>query len=284
MADSLLDRLDRAIARHGDATPAELKALKKIMTDGLRVVERIIRDNPTNWGMAHAEATRKRLATGLEDLHRRLGRAMATGLKTRVEAATDDMAELAGRYEREVARALEPLDRAYLALVQANGADRVTYVTDEIKKAVTQQVQSAILAELSPDDAMQRIAVGLQGQQGTWPSLELRTEAIYRTEVGRTYNAATAAKQAEWDRKSPGLLKVWRHSGGTINPRPHHVRTADRYSPGGRPGPIPVAEDFSLELASGGRMDCPYPQWPGLPAGEVVFCGCGSGPYREGWR
>jgi hypothetical protein len=135
----------------------------------------------------------------------------------------------------------------------------VTNLTTETRLALGRVLRRGVLAQASPFTIMRDVRT-------TLGSTSSRAEMIVRTELGRTVNAATHARGAQYDEQVPdlNLRKRWL---ATLDDRtrPAH-RTAHEVT---ARNPIPITDDFWV---GGERLR--YPVDPKGSARNTIACRC----------
>lgn len=158
--------------------------------------------------------------------------------------------------------AIPQIDQTALGILQGYSADLITGATDDAIRAITREIQMGILAGRSLQEVME--AIGRSVTEGEVGKLASRLERIVRTESASVYQKA---RQARFDQVMEimqkdfpliTVFKKWIHSGKGKYARKNHKRLNGEMRP--------VGKDFPGGI--------PYPHAPGLPAKEVVNCGC----------
>lgn len=160
------------------------------------------------------------------------------------------------------------ISRTALEIIQGYSADLVSGLSADAVKLINSELVQGILGQKTPWQVMQGIGASLD-DKGVFKSLASRAEAIARTELARINSAAREARleaviAAHPERK---WLKKW-ISSGKFRPRINHLALNGKI--------VPVKDNFPGGL--------PYPHAPGLPASEVVNCGCTHVLTLEGWE
>lgn len=160
------------------------------------------------------------------------------------------------------------ISRTALEILQGYSADLVTGLSADGIKAINSELVQGILGQKTPFEVMKAIGRDLD-DPGVFKSLSARAEAITRTELARINSAAREARIAAIVEAYPEVdwRKKW-ISSGKLKPRLHHLALNGKT--------VPVRENFP-----GGF---PYPHAPGLPASEVVHCGCTHVLTRSDWE
>lgn len=145
-----------------------------------------------------------------------------------------------------------------LSIMQGYSADLVGGLAADALKSVNTEITMGILGEKTPWQVMQGIGKNLDGPW-VFGKIATRAEVIARTELARVNSTAREARIRAVVESNPGekWMKKWLSS-GKFHPRPHHAALHGVS--------VPVKENFPGGI--------PYPHAPGLPAAEVVNCGC----------
>jgi len=93
--------------------------------------------------------------------------------------------------------------------------------------------------------------------------------------LNRISSYATKARQDQLSEKFPEARKYWLQT-NMHNPRPNHSKVENETNPRKGGTPIPINDKFKLIGKNGTLYEIDSPHAPGLPAGEVVNCGCHS--------
>lgn len=152
------------------------------------------------------------------------------------------------------------ISRTALEILQGYSADFIEGLAADALKKVNSAITMGVMGEKSPFEVMGEIGRSLD-DKGIFPMIMRRAETITRTEMGRVHSAARQARmnavvEAGTDPEIK-LQKKWIHS-GKKHPRQPHASLDD------------VVVDIDKNFP--GRR--PYPHAPGLPASEVINCGC----------
>lgn len=158
-------------------------------------------------------------------------------------------------------RAAAPeISRSMLEIMQGYSMDLIEGLSADALKRVNNAVTMSLLGQQTPYQAMQQIGLSL-ADKGILGQVSRRAETIVRTEMGRVNSLARhsrilAVTEAGTD---PPMRwqKRWIDS-GKAHPREDHA-ALDGVT-------VDIDEDFPGGL--------PYPHAPGLPADEVINCGC----------
>lgn len=161
------------------------------------------------------------------------------------------------------------LDLTLVMQAFANTADLVSEPMQVFRNRIAMQIRRLTAAGASFADEMLALARDLD--QAGFSAVEYRAERILRTELGRTFNAATFDRLQRLAEQMPFLRKIWiaTNDGRT---RPTHVDAGQRYVRGRG---IPIAERFRV-----GRARLRFPIDPlaepagRIAAGETIMCRC----------
>ena len=150
------------------------------------------------------------------------------------------------------------ISRTALEIVQGYSADLITNLAGDAAAKINAEIAMGILGGKTPWEVIKAIGRNLD-DPSVFRTIAVRAETITRTELARVNSLAREARIRGVVEANPkvGWLKKW-ISSGKAHPRPHHALLngstvgVERNFPGG----------------------IPYPHAPGLPAKEVVNCGC----------
>lgn len=213
----------------------------------------------TDWAAHRIEGMKRAVGNAMADFSARYGaefadmQARAWGVA--VEALDGAAMELG-------LGAIPQIDQTALGILQGYSADLITGATDDAIRAITREIQMGILAGRSLQDVME--AIGRSVGDGEIGKLASRVERIARTESASVFQKAREARFSKvmeiMGKDYPGITvyKKWLHSGKGKYARKNHKRLDGEMKP--------VGENFTGGI--------PYPHAPGLPAKEVVNCGC----------
>ncbi len=163
------------------------------------------------------------------------------------------------------------IPQSTLEILQGYSADRITNMTGDVISKINDEIAVGITSGQTLQEVMQKIGNNLT-DPGVFRSIAGRAETIARTEIATVQSNAREARAQEVMRLNPEMKyeKQWFHS----NKSPAHSRMNHRRID---KVIVPIDKDFSK---SGGRQPVPkghglpYPHAPGLPAKEVINCGC----------
>jgi len=153
------------------------------------------------------------------------------------------------------------ISRTALEIAQGYSADLIGGLSADAIKQINGEITLGIMGGKSVGDVMQAIGRSLDAEKTRMYNIAARAEAITRTETARVHSAARQARIAAvaGGVTDPAILvtKKWIAS-GKFYPRENHAALNDVR--------VPLDQDFPGGL--------PHPHAPGLPAKEVVNCGC----------
>ncbi|MBI3947125.1 MAG: hypothetical protein HY321_14465 [Armatimonadetes bacterium] len=153
---------------------------------------------------------------------------------------------------------LPDLTRQHLARYHAQVWDGIT---GDLRREITRRVRMAYAAGKTPEELAGEIEAYLS-PVGPFRAAGGRARAVAHTELPRAANLATLARMEEIAADFPRMRKRWVHARHNARqPRPAHL-AADGQT-------VLHAERFRV-----GRHRPRYPNDPGLPLSERVFCGC----------
>lgn len=138
-------------------------------------------------------------------------------------------------------------------------------LTDDGKRLIQSELRQGLLGTKTPWEIQQTIA-GRLSDAGPFRSIAARAEAIWRTEASRVFNVLAEERYKRIEQKFPGRMqKQWLHSGNVQNPRRHHAALDGQT--------VGIDEKFTINSPHADyEVDGPHD--PGLPASEVIRCGC----------
>jgi hypothetical protein len=150
------------------------------------------------------------------------------------------------------------ISRTALEIVQGYSADLITNLSRDAAAKINAEISMGILGGKTPWEVMQAIGRNLD-DPSVFKTIAVRAETITRTELARVNSLAREARIRGVVEANPKMvwLKKW-ISSKKAHSRPHHALLngttvgVERNFPGG----------------------IPYPHAPGLPAKEVINCGC----------
>lgn len=159
------------------------------------------------------------------------------------------------------------LNREALEIMQGYSADLIGGLSADALKKINGEITMGILGQKSSWEVMQAIGTNLT-DKGLMPSIATRAETITRTEMARVHSAAREARMMATVEADPTAAwqKKWISSGKRY-PRANHAALDGVV--------VNMDQDFSGGI--------PYPHAPGLPAKEVVNCGCTHVLARKDW-
>jgi hypothetical protein len=148
--------------------------------------------------------------------------------------------------------------------------------TDAPIAKVLTELRLATLQGSTVPEVLQRIA-GSLGEPGPFGSIEVRAEAIARTELGRVQSIATQSSLEQIQASVPDLRKQWLHS---RNRGPYrrlgHIEADGQVRN--------VDERFRIRKDERHPYeDLLYPRAANASPANTVFGGCVSAPYRDEW-
>lgn len=144
-----------------------------------------------------------------------------------------------------------------MSIMKDFSADLITGITDDALMLVNTRIRLGLLSGQGVSEVAKEIGKNLQ--DGVFGTVAQRAERIARTEMARVNSLGAESRMEQVIGANPQVewKKRWVHS-GKHNARPRH-EALDGVE-------VPVNEDFPGGI--------PYPHAPGLPADEVINCGC----------
>lgn len=139
-------------------------------------------------------------------------------------------------------------------------ATLVKDITDDIRSAISKQVQLGVTAGTPLPEIAKRI--GLTGIRpiGVWKDAATRATVIATTEIQRVASMAQDARYKDAAERIPGLKKKWVATPGSRT-RPSHREANGQV--------VPIHEPFTV-----GGHQAQFPLDPNLPARESIRCRC----------
>lgn len=220
----------------------------------------------TEWGAHHLEEMKKATADLMNEFSARVsddfGKVYAEVWED-VPALIDGAMAAAG-VPMDMMAAAPALSASQAEIMAGYSADLITNLAADAVKKINTALTMGVLGGKTLNEVMAEIGKNLT-DSSVFGSIATRAETIARTELGRVFSAAREGRMKGimeiMDARFPHVkvYKMWLHSGKPKkNARPRH-RALDRQI-------VPADEDFPGKI--------PYPHAPGLPASEVVNCGC----------
>jgi len=153
---------------------------------------------------------------------------------------------------------LPELSRTTLEIMQGYSLDLIGGVSSDLKKKINSELTNGLLGAKTPHQVMEAIGKNLK-DPGVYRSIAERAETITRTEMGRVHSLSRQARLEATVANNPELpwKKKW-YASGKAHPRIWHAKLN--------------GSEEALDVLWYGFI--PYPHAPGLPAKEVVNCGC----------
>lgn len=151
------------------------------------------------------------------------------------------------------------ISRAQLAIMQADTLDLIKGLSADAKKLINGAISQGLLGSKPLTEVMRGIGQELRAQGTVGSKVSWRAEAITRTEMGKINSWARQARIRQTIDANPDIKwrKKWIHS-GKLHARANHSSFNGTT--------LPLERDWPGHI--------PYPHAPGLPAAEVVMCGC----------
>lgn len=169
---------------------------------------------------------------------------------------------------------LPTLDPAFLDILQGVRASLVTGVSNLAIDRITTTLQLGVLSGESPFQLQRAIGDILRTQPdaaGRFGSVALRSEAILRTELNRTFSMATTARQAQFQTRVAQVFPELQPRKQWVTAGDDRVRPSHRRMHGVS---VPMDDAFTFHGADGRTYQIAGPYDPTLPAAEVVHCRC----------
>lgn len=267
--------IENLMERVGKLSEAEAARSLALLDDMRRKVSSQVMDS--DWKSYYVPRLKESVARAAEQLRQRYESAMKDASVNFWNVGLDQV-DWPLNYVGIAIQAPE-ISRTALEIMQGYSADLVTNLVADARTAINREISLGILGGKSPWDVMQAIGRNLK-DPGVYRNIALRAETITRTELARVNSVAREARIREVVQANPDLdwQKKWLSS-GKYHPRPNHVALHGVV--------VPLAKDFS-KFGGRGPVDkgagIPYPHAPGLPASEVVNCGCGHALTLADWE
>jgi hypothetical protein len=257
--------MQQLIDKVGKLERRELKGVAAILEKARAEVAARVAES--QWEVQHIAQLKEAIANAVRGFERQYGAAASDYFGNMWNAGIDMVdAPLASAGIRTAA---PEISRTALEILQGYSADFIEGLAADALKKVNNAVTMSIMGQQTPFEAMKAIGVSLD-DKGIFPAVLRRAETIMRTEGGRINSAARHARQlAVVDAGTDPEMK-WQkrwHSSGKAHPREEHESLNG------------VTVDFNDDFP-GGR---PYPHAPGLPADEVINCGCTHSLISPEW-
>ena len=147
---------------------------------------------------------------------------------------------------------------------------KISGLSDAAWDKVRSELTLGILGGKTPQEVATAIGKNLK-DPGIFRSVNLRAEAITRTEMGRTFSMASQQRMEQAAEHVEGLEKQWLHRGHPKIPRPSHLGSHGQH--------VPVKSPFLI-----GGVPIMHPRDPGAGIEENIHCGCDSVPWKEEWK
>ena len=146
---------------------------------------------------------------------------------------------------------------------------KISVLDDAAWDKVRSELTLGIMGGKTPQEVATAIGKNLK-DPGIFRSVNMRAEAITRTEMGRTFSMASQERMEQAAESVEGLEKMWLHRGHPKVPRPTHVGSEGQH--------VAVNKPFLI-----GGVPLMHPRDPGAGIEENINCGCDSIPFKEEW-
>jgi len=166
-----------------------------------------------------------------------------------------------------IIQAIPEIDIQALTALQEFGLDKVEGLAMDAVKKINNEISLGLMGEKSPYEVMKAVGRNLK-DKSVFTSLTKRAETIVKNEAGRALEKASQLRKEAAAKVVPGLQKQWYYGHSPKMPRLDHLVAAERYGPGGDPGPIPVDEAF---MVAGEALM--FPRDPAGSAANTINCG-----------
>lgn len=210
----------------------------------------------TEWQAYRLPELQRAINAGIDHFSAQYGQAQSGILANMWEAGVDMIdgpLRVAG-----IESMLPELSRTTLEIMQGYSLDLIGGVSSDLKKKINSELTNGLLGAKTPHQVMEAIGKNLKSP-GVYRSIAERAETITRTEMGRVHSLSRQARIEATVANNPDLpwKKKW-HASGKAHPRRWHAQLN--------------GSEEALDVLWYGFI--PYPHAPGLPAKEVVNCGC----------
>lgn len=249
-------KMGELIKRTGRLRDREVKKVFKLLESARKDVAGIVASTP--WQAHHLAQAKEAVGRAVETFslgymagqNEALANAFAAGIDL-----IDNPLQVAG-----IGILAPELSRTALEIAQGYSADLIGGLSADAVKKINAEIMTGVMGQKAPFEVMKSIGLGLD-EKGVFSSLGHRAEAITRTEMASVQSQARQARMlAVADKGTEPQLEYQKKwiSSGKAHPREHHAALDGMV--------VGVNEDFPGGI--------PYPHAPGLPASEVVNCGC----------
>lgn len=256
--DELLGKAEAA----GDA--AAVRSIKLLSEARDQVIKAVA---ATDWQIYYLPQKKAAVERALNEFGRKFG-VEITGAQTDAWNIGQDIVDIPLRGAGVMA-VIPEIDTQALAALQDFSLDKVRGLTADGIKAINNEISLGLIGNKSPYDVMQAIAKDEHfKEKSIFKSLSKRAETIVKNEAGRALEKAGQLRKESAAKVVAGLQKQWFYGHSPKMPRLDHLVAAQKYSPGGKPGPIPVDEPFIV-----GGEKLMYPRDPAGSAANTINCG-----------
>lgn len=280
-----LQRVERLMARLGRLETVEVRRALRLLTDARRRILDELASLPVTADGSLRAVTLRALQLALEQETARF----ASDYRQSLIQALDDAWALGIELVPETLDALgitltlaPQISRTQLEIAQGYTVELVRRISDDLRNRITERIRLGVLGGETIASLQRKIAADLRTEPSRYDHrlgpFAIQAERIVRTELQTVFSLANEARQQQLAEQVPGLRKVWL-TARDDRVRPAHVTAGNQYAPGGRPGPIPVHQDF---IVGGERAK--HPKDPRLSPGNRINCRCISMLYHPDWE
>lgn len=249
-------KVEELISKTGRLADNEVARVKRMLSDARKEIAS--RMAQTEWDMHHIPELKEAVQRALEGFEQAYGASQTSSLNNAWNAGIDTIdapLNIAG------IRLVAPeISRTSLEIMQGYSADLISGLGKDALKKVNGEIAMGILGQKTPYDVMNAIGLNLD-DKSIFKTVFHRAETITRTEMAKVQSAARQGRilTLKEGQTEPliFLVKKWLSS-GKANGRSHHQELNGVT--------VGLDENFPYNL--------PYPHAPGLPAAEVINCGC----------
>ena len=262
-------RVRKMIDENTKLSTRVFRKMKRHLEDAReRVVQMIT--NAQGWNAYYYQQYKQELDNILAELERVLSNELQQGLEGGFNSVEEVLRYMIEHFNLNVSFPVLTLE--VLGVSADYSADLVKGLTSELRKRLNLYISQTCLGQMDPYQLIKLVKDQVVDQPLTFGAVETRAEAIARTEIARVYNTAQRIQIEKlgqaMEQTGLQLKKMWVHSHVGKNPRPGHLALDGK------------KVDYKDYFVVGGHKAW-GPHDPGLPASEVVNCGCGIVPMPE---
>jgi hypothetical protein len=259
------DMLGTLTGQVGHYTQAKIDAILELLEAARKDVVNAVAS--TDWDAYHLAEKKKAVEEAIGAWERRSVELLNDAQANLFEAGIDVVDGPLAAAGFDVASVAPVLPASTLEVAQGYSADLIIGVGDDAIKKINGILSRGIMGGASLTEVIGEIGRSLDGK-GAFSSIASRAEAIARTEMGRVHQAGRQGRIMQIQDIAPALnpKKKWIHSGKSDARKSHKAAHGEI---------VALKEKFSNGII--------YPHAPGLPAKEVVNCGCTHVLISDDW-